>query len=94
MHDASQDISAATAAVVAFALCDGVRLIAGGVSLSHDPSSRGLHTGLAQLGPSFDSALTWRSGLTASQYAEPGTVREFAYNGAAYAYASKTAYPL
>jgi hypothetical protein len=94
MHDAGQDISAATAAVVAFALCDGIRLIAGGINLSHDPSSRGLHTGLAQLGHAFDSALTWRSGLATSRYAEPGKVREFAYNGSAYAYVSKTQYSL
>jgi hypothetical protein len=94
MHDAGQDITAATAAVVAFALCDGVRLVAGALAVSHDPSSLGLHGGLAALGPAFHSALTWRSGFTDGHYAEPGSVREFAYKGSAYVYLSSTDYRL
>jgi hypothetical protein len=94
MKDAGQDISAATAAIVAFALCDGVRLIAGAVGQSKNPSSAGLHAGLAQIAAGFTSALTWRCGLSASRSDLPGAVREFAYNGSAYAYLSKTTYPV
>jgi hypothetical protein len=62
--------------------------------VSHDPSSLGLHGGLAALGPAFHSALTWRSGFTDGHYAEPGSVREFAYKGSAYVYLSSTDYRL
>jgi len=94
MRAAGQDISSATAAVVAFALCDGVRLIAAGIAATKDPSSTGLHAGIARLGPAFSSALTWRNGFASSRAALPGAVREFAYNGSAYAYTSRTLYPL
>jgi hypothetical protein len=94
MHDAGVDISNPGAAVVAFAVCDGVRLIAAGVARSGDPSSRGLHAGLAALAGSFASALTWRDGLSFDRYDEPAAVRDFAFNGSAYAYTSRTLYPL
>jgi hypothetical protein len=94
MHDAGQDISAATAAVVAFALCDGVHLIAGALALSHDPSSAGLHAGISQIGRNFPSALTWRNAIASNHYALPGSVRDFTYTNAAYSYVSKTDSPL
>jgi len=94
MRDASQDVSAATAAIVAFALCDGIHLIADAIAATHDPSTAGLHQGISQLGTRFPSALTWTSGLANARYALPGTVREFTYTGSAYAYLSKTDYPL
>ena len=94
MHGAGQDSSSASAEIVEFAICDAVRLTADAVNLSRNPSSSGLHLGLAQLGSRFASALTWRNGLTANRYGVPGAVREFAFNGTAYAYLSSTLYPL
>lgn len=92
MHGAGEDISAPGAAIVALAICDGVRLIAGSVNMSGDPSSGGLNAGLAELSGSFESALTWRAGLSASRYDLPGVVRDFMYKNGAYAYTSKVAH--
>ena len=94
MHGAGQDSTSASAQIVEFAICDAVRLTAAAINLSKNPTSSGLHAGLANLGTSFTSALTWRNGLAANHYAVPGTVREFAFNGSAYAYTSKALYPL
>jgi len=94
MHNAGQDSSSASAEIVEFAICDAVRLTASAVNLSKNPTSSGLHAGLAQLGSGFASALTWRNGLAADRYDVPGTVREFAFSGNAYAYVSSKVYPL
>ncbi|HET6908380.1 MAG TPA: ABC transporter substrate-binding protein [Mycobacteriales bacterium] len=94
MQAAGQSTSTASAEIVEFAICDGVRLTSDAISFSKDPSSSGLHAGLAALGSGFASALTWRSGLGGSRYDVPGAVREFAFNGSAYAYVSSTLYPL
>jgi len=94
MHDSGQDISSASVAIVALAVCDGVRLIASGIDTSKDPSSAGLHAGLAAMGAAFRSAITWQSGLAGSRFDLPGVVRDFVYTNGAYHYVSKTAYRL
>jgi hypothetical protein len=94
MHNAGQDTSTASVAIVAFAVCDAVRLTAAAVNGSHDLSSTGLRSGLRRIGGAFASALTWRDGLAADHYDLPGAVRDFRYDGSAYAYVSKTQYPL
>ena len=94
MHDAGQDSSNASAEIVEYAICDAVRMTAAGLDLSKNPSSAGLHAGLARLGTSFASALTWRNGLSGNRYDVPDAVRDFAFNGSAYAYTGKASYPL
>ena len=94
MHHASVDISSAGAAVVALAVCDGVRLIAASVDASKDPGSAGLHAGLLAVSAGFASALTWRAGLTASRYGLPGAVRDFVFKNGAYAYVTSALHPL
>jgi ABC-type branched-subunit amino acid transport system substrate-binding protein len=87
MHDASQDISSAAPAVVAFALCDGVHMVVQGVSAAGNPSAQGLRDGLSRVGGTFQSALTWQSGLS-RRYDLPGAVRDFRYDNGAYHYVS------
>jgi len=94
MTAAGQGSSTASAEIVEFAICDAVRLTADAVNFSKNPSSGGLHAGLAHLGSAFASALTWRIGLAADRYDAPGAVREFAFNGSAYAYVSPQLFPL
>jgi hypothetical protein len=94
MHTAGQESSSASAEIVEFAICDAVRMTAAAINDSKDPGSRGLHAGLAQLGNRFASALTWRNGLAASRYDVPAAVRDFAFNGSAYAYTGATLYRL
>ena len=94
MHGAGQDTSTASVAIVAFAICDAVRLTSAAVNGSNDPSSAGLRAGLDGLGGAFASALTWRAGLAGGRYSLPGAVRDFRYDGSAYTYVSKTQYPL
>lgn len=94
MHSAGQDMTNASAAIVALAVCDGVRLTTDAIDTSKNPSSAGVHAGMATIGAGFPSALTWRNGLTDSRYDVPGAVREFTFNGSAYTYVSDTLYPL
>lgn len=94
MHAAGQNGTSASAEIVEFAICDGVRLIASAVDAVKDPSSGGLQAGLARLGVGFPSSLTWRNGLASGHPDEPGAVRDFTYNGNAYVYRSSTLYPL
>lgn len=94
MQAAGQSTSTASAEIVELAICDAVRLTADAINLSKNPTSGGLHAGLAALGAGFASALTWRNGLAPNRYDEPGAVREFAFNGSAYSYVSSTLYPL
>ena len=94
MRNAGQDTSSASVAVVAFAICDGVRLIAAAVDASGSPSSAGLHAGLVTASSGFTSALTWSAGFGSQRFDLPAVVRDFAFNGSAYAYVSKTEHPL
>lgn len=94
MHDAGQDSTNASAEIVEYAICDAVRMTADAVNLSMDPSSSGLHAGVARLGAGFASALTWRNGLSGNRYDVPDAVRDFTFNGSAYTYTGKTLYPL
>ena len=94
MKSAGQDTSSPGVATVAFAVCDGVRLIAAAINTSKNPASAGLHSGLSAIGSGFAAALTWRNGLVSSRYDMPGGVREFAYTNGAYSYVSKTLYRL
>ena len=94
MHAAGQGSTSASAVIVEFAICDAVRLTAGAINLSKNPTSSGLYQGISQLGTTFTSALTWRNGLAADRYDVPGAVREFAFNGNAYAYVSAKLYPI
>jgi len=87
MHNASQDISSAAPAVVAFALCDGVHMVVQGISATGSPSAQGLRDGLSRVGATFESALTWQSGLS-RRYDLPGSVRDFRYDNGAYHYLS------
>ena len=94
MKDHGVDISSAGAATVAFAECDGIRLILGAVTTQQDASSRGIRAGVARTGPTFQSALVRRSGFSATSAVMPGAVRDFAYDGSAYRYTSSTDHPL
>jgi ABC-type branched-subunit amino acid transport system substrate-binding protein len=93
MHNASQDIRSSATAVVAFALCDGVHMVVQGASALGSPSAQGLRDGLSRVGASFESALTWRSGLS-RRYDLPGAVRDFRYDNGAYHYLSTQNRPL
>ena len=88
MRNAHQDISAAAPAVVAFALCDGVHMVVQGIAASGNPSAEGLRDGLSRIGATFQSALTWRCGLS-RRYDVPGAVRDFRYDNGAYHYVSQ-----
>lgn len=87
MRNASQDISSAAPAVVAFALCDGVHMVVQGMSATGNPSAQALRDGLSRVGASFQSALTWRCGLS-HRYDLPGAVRDFRFDHGAYHYLS------
>jgi hypothetical protein len=93
MSKAGQDISSAAPAVVAFALCDGVHMVAQGMSVSGSPTPQGLRDGLSSVGATFQSALTWRCAL-ANRYDLPGAVRDFRYDNGAYHYVSTQNQPL
>ena len=94
MQKANQDMSSAAPAVTAFALCDGVHMVVQGVAATGNPTARGLHDGLARIGPTFASALVWRSALSASRFDVPGAVRDFRYDGGAYHYLDGSQRPL
>jgi hypothetical protein len=87
MHGASQDISAPAPAVVAFSLCDGVHMVVQGIAAMGNPSAQALRDGLTRVGATFQSALTWRCGLS-RRYDLPGAVRDFRYDNGAYHYLS------
>ena len=87
MHDASQDISSAAPAVVAFALCDSVHMVVQGVAATGNPAAQSLRDGLSRVGATFQSALTWRCALS-NRYDLPGAVRDFRYDNGAYHYLS------
>ena len=93
MRNASQDVSSPAPAVVAFALCDGVHMVVQGMSAVGSPAPQALRDGLSRIGASFQSALTWQSGL-ARRYDLPGAVRDFRYDNGAYHYLSAQNRPL
>jgi ABC-type branched-subunit amino acid transport system substrate-binding protein len=94
MQRAGQDTSRASVAVVAFAICDGVRLIAAAINDTGTPTTAGLHEGLAQASSGFTSAITWGAGIGGRRFDLPAVVRDFAFNGSAYAYVSKAEHSL
>lgn len=87
MSSAHQDITSAAPAVVAFALCDGVHMVVRGMSAAGGLSPQALRDGLTRVGATFQSALTWRCGLS-HRYDVPGAVRDFRYDNGAYHYVS------
>lgn len=94
MTAAHQNLSSASAAIVAFALCDGVHLVVDGVRATGNPTSAGLHAGLASIAPQFAPALVWHAALSGSRADMPGQVRDFRFDGSAFRYVSTTRYRL
>jgi hypothetical protein len=77
-------------ALIAFVFCDGINMVvraaaAGGL----DPA--GISQGLQRVGPTFASALTWRSALANHPYV-PGAVRDLGFDGSCtcFTYLSRT----
>lgn len=94
MKDAGVNISSAGAALIAMEFCDGTRLFVDGIVAGGGPGSRAIHAGVARAGPTFRSALVWRSGLSSSRFDLPGMARDLGFDGSAYRCLSAAGYPL
>jgi hypothetical protein len=82
------DISAAGAATVAFGECDGVEVLAHAMAAAHAFDAAALRRAMDVAGPRLQSALTWRSALSAARADLPGAVRDIGFDGAAFRYLS------
>lgn len=94
MHRHAVDITAAGAATVAFAECDGVQLLAAAAGRIGGLGSQQLRAGMSEIGPRFSSALVWRSALSSSRMDLPGAVRDIGFDGSAFHYLSNRNQPL
>lgn len=64
---------------VAYAFCDGLFLIAGGAKAGGGLTGAQVYNGMLTIGPSFPSAFSFASGLSANRLFVPGGVRPLAY---------------
>ena len=80
------------AEAVAFAFCDGLRLIAQGAIAGGGLTGPQVYQGVLRIAPSFSSAFSFANGLTAQRLTVPGGVRPLAYVTACrcFRYASRT----
>ena len=88
------DIAEAGAATIAFAECDGVSLVTQAARRIGGFGAQALRSGVSGVGPTFSSALVWRSGLTVSRSDLPGSVRDIAFVGSSFQYLSRAEYRL
>ncbi len=84
------------AEAVAFAICDGLRLVTLGATSAGGLTGPEIARGLLQVAPSFHSALAFRSGLGADRLFVPGGVRDLAWDQQCrcMTYAGGTTYPI
>jgi hypothetical protein len=80
------------AEAVAFAFCDGLRLIVQGAAAGGGLTGPQLYQGVLRIAPRFSSAFSFATGLTAQRLAVPGGVRPLAFVTACtcFRYASRT----
>jgi hypothetical protein len=80
------------ARTVAYAFCDGLRLIAEGAKAGGGLNGLAIHDGVLKVAPGFHSAFSFASGLRPGRLTVPGGVRplEFKTDCACYHYSSTT----
>lgn len=81
---------------IALMICDAVRLIAGALKASGTLSVAGLATGIANFGPQFEPAATFRSGFSAGRPDIVGAVRDIGYDStcSCFGYLARTLWPI